>query len=117
MEGHLNQLLHLSRAIASRGLQVLYVTTSTHIKQARRRVQGWNPDHFAIRFHELHVPSFSDPQPDLESKEHAFPVHLIDPLIEASEGLREPFDRLMQNLCFFNSNRFVIVHDLLLDWV
>nr|ASU43993.1 UDP-glycosyltransferase UGT2 [Picea glauca] len=115
-QGHLNQMLHLSRAISARGLDVLYVTTSTHIQQARHRVQGWNPDHFAIRFHELPMPSFSDPQPDLENKDHAFPMNLI-PLIEALEDLREPFDRLIQNLCFSNLNRIVIVHDPLLRWV
>jgi len=115
-QGHLNQLLHLSRTLAARRLKVLFVSTSTHIQQARRRVQGWNPDHFAIRFHELPMPSFSDSQPDLENNDHAFPVHLI-PLIEASEDLREPFDRLIQNLCFSNSNRIVIVHDPLLGWV
>lgn len=114
-QGHLNQLLHLSRAIAARGLNVLYVTTPTHVQQARRRVQGWNPDHFAIRFQELPMPSMSDSQPALE-KDHAFPMHLI-PLIEASEHLREPFDRLLQNLCFSNSNRIVIVHDPILGWV
>jgi len=115
-QGHLNQLLHLSRAIAARGLDVLYVTTSTHIQQARHRVQGWNPDHFAIRFHELPALSSSDSQPALENKDHEFPVHML-PLIEASEDLREPFDRLIQNLCLYNSNRIVIVHDPLLGWV
>lgn len=114
-QGHLNKLLHLSRAIAARGLNVLYVTTPTHVQQARRRVQGWNPDHFAIRFQELPMPSMSDSQPALE-KDHAFPMHFI-PLIEASEHLREPFDRLLQDLCFSNSNRIVIVHDPILGWV
>jgi len=115
-QGHLNQMLHLSRAIAARGLDVLYVTTSTHIQQARRRAQGWNPDQFAIRFHELPMPSFSELQPDLENKDDAFPLHFT-PLFEAWEDLRETFDRLMQSLCFSNSNRIVIVHDSLLGWV
>nr|AJP06364.1 UGT73C [Pinus tabuliformis] len=117
VQGHLNQLLHLSRAIAARGLNVLFVSTSTHIHQARHRVQGWNPDNFSIRFHELPVPSFPDAQADPENTEHMFPVHLI-PVLEALEGyLREPFDRLMQNLCMSHMKGIVIVHDPLLGWV
>lgn len=111
-QGHLNHLLHLSRALAARGLNVLFVTTSAHINQARSRVRGWDPQNFPIRFHELPMPSFSEEQPDLENKEHPFPVHFI-PLFEAMEHLREPFEDLIRSL---GRNRVVIVHDPLLGW-
>lgn len=116
-QGHLNQLLHLSRAIAAQGLDVLYVTTSFYIQQVRHRVQGWNPDHFAIRFYELPMPSLPDVQPpNLQNEDHVFPQDVVF-LVEAWEDLREPFDRLIQSLCLSNSNRIVIVHDVLLGWV
>lgn len=112
-QGHLNHLPHLSRALAGRGVNVLFVTTSVHINQARHRVRGWDPHNFPIRFHELPMPSFSEEQPDLENKEHPFPVHFI-PLFEALEHhLREPFDDLIRSL---DRNRVVIVHDPLLGW-
>lgn len=49
-QGHLNHLLHLSRALAGRGVNVLFVTTSVHVNQARHRVRGWDPHNFPIRF-------------------------------------------------------------------
>eukprot|EP01018_Ginkgo_biloba_P020195 Gb_04478 [translate_table: standard] len=126
-QGHLNQLLHLSRSLAARGLSVTYVTTSTHINQVRHRVQGWDPEKLAIRFEELPMPDFTDMQPDIEST-HKFPTHLI-PLFEASENLQWPFDRLIQNLIYTYSNnnghadgrgalrRIVMAHDPLCGWV
>jgi cis-zeatin O-glucosyltransferase len=110
---HLNHLLQLSRALSERGLNVLFVTTCTHINQARHRVQGWDLHNFPIHFHEFPMPSFSDQQPDLENKEHTFPLHFI-PLFESLDDLREPFDCLIQS---FDRNRVVIVHDPLLGWV
>eukprot|EP01018_Ginkgo_biloba_P020194 Gb_07986 [translate_table: standard] len=127
-QGHLNQLLHLSRSLAARGLSVTYVTTSTHINQVRHRVQGWDPEKLAIRFEELPMPDFTDMQPDIEST-HKFPTHLI-PLFEASDQhLQWPFDRLIQNLIYTYSNnnghadgrgalrRIVMAHDPLCGWV
>eukprot|EP01018_Ginkgo_biloba_P020193 Gb_07988 [translate_table: standard] len=126
-QGHLNQLLHLSRTLATRGLSVLFVTTSTHINQVRHRVQGWDPENLDFRFEELPMPDFTDIQPDIEST-RKFPTHLI-PLFEASEHLQRPFDHLIYNLIYTGSNknghvdgrgalrRIVVVHDPLCGWV
>lgn len=71
------------------------------------------PTTFPFVFHELPMPSFSEEQPDLENKEHPFPVHFI-PRFEALEHhLKEPFDDLIRSL---DRNRVVIVHDPLLGW-
>ena len=112
-QGHLNHLLQLSMALFERGLNILFVTTCTHINQARHRVQGWDLHNFPNHFHEFPMPSFSDQQPDLENKEHTFPLHFI-PLFESLDDLKEPFDCLIQS---FDRNRVVIVHDLLLGCV
>ncbi|KAK4412930.1 Zeatin O-glucosyltransferase [Sesamum alatum] len=64
-QGHLNQLLHLSRLVSARNIPVYYVGAATHIRQARLRVQGWNPSGVAnIQFHEFPPTPFENPPPD-----------------------------------------------------
>ncbi|CAN6276558.1 unnamed protein product [Urochloa humidicola] len=43
-QGHLNQLLHISLHLASRGLPVHYAAPAEHVRQARARVHGWGDD-------------------------------------------------------------------------
>ncbi|XWS43115.1 hypothetical protein CRYUN_Cryun16bG0074400 [Craigia yunnanensis] len=50
-QGHLNQLLHLSRIILSYGIQVHYVGISTHNRQAKVQVHGWDPPCFDACWH------------------------------------------------------------------
>ncbi|CAD6262737.1 unnamed protein product [Miscanthus lutarioriparius] len=53
-QGHLNQLLHLSLLLASRGLSVHYAAPPPHVRQARARVHGWDPRALgSIEFHDL----------------------------------------------------------------
>eukprot|EP01018_Ginkgo_biloba_P020192 Gb_07987 [translate_table: standard] len=120
-QGHLNQLLHLSRSLAERRISVLFVTTSSHIHQARHRVQGWDLGRFDIRFEELPMPDFFYLDPDIESM-HKFPTHLM-PLFEACETLQQPFERLIRNISAMDGEsilpqrRIVIIHDSLMGWV
>ncbi|GLJ41408.1 hypothetical protein SUGI_0857080 [Cryptomeria japonica] len=115
-QGHLNQLLHFSRAIAQRGASVSFVATSTHIHQVRRRVQGWELHNFDIRFEEWPMPHLSDGEIDAQST-HMFPLHLI-PLFEAMENqLGSHLEQLLCTIRSQNNNRVVIVHDSVMGWI
>ncbi|KAA8518134.1 hypothetical protein F0562_015608 [Nyssa sinensis] len=88
-QGHLNQLLQFSRLVSSYNIPVHYVGTTTHNRQAKLRVHGWDPLSVAnIHFHEFPTPSFLSlpPNPDASN---SFPTHL-QPLFEASLDLRKP---------------------------
>ncbi|TVU14935.1 hypothetical protein EJB05_38432, partial [Eragrostis curvula] len=81
-QGHLNQLLHLSLQLASRGLPVHYAAPAEHVRQARARVHGWGDDALrCIHFHELAIPAYASPLPD-PAAASPFPSHLM-PMFEA----------------------------------
>ncbi|KZV38320.1 zeatin O-glucosyltransferase-like [Dorcoceras hygrometricum] len=114
-QGHLNQLLHLSCLISTQGVEVHYISTAAHCRQARRRVQG--RDHVAISnivFHEYTSLSFQSPPPDPHASVK-FPSHL-QPLFEASLLLREPVGELIRSLSA-TSRRLVIIHDSMMGSV
>ncbi|XP_073157937.1 zeatin O-glucosyltransferase-like [Henckelia pumila] len=114
-QGHLNQLLHLSCIISAQGVAVHYLSTATHSRQARRRVQGW--DQVAISnivFHEYSSLSFRCPPPDPYASIR-FPSHL-QPLFEASLHLRKPVAELLRKLSA-TSRRVVIIHDSMMGSV
>ncbi|KAF5821321.1 putative trans-zeatin O-beta-D-glucosyltransferase [Helianthus annuus] len=115
LQGHLNQLLHLSRLISDRNIPVHFVSTTTHCRQAKLRVQGWNPLAVAtIHFHELHTPNYVSPTPNPNSKTR-FPSHL-QPLCEATTQLRHPVASLLRKLST-TTHRLVIIHDSLMGSV
>ncbi|GKC35937.1 hypothetical protein Tco_1048321 [Tanacetum coccineum] len=89
-QGHLNQLLHLSRLISAYNIPIHFVCTQAHNRQARKRLHGWNPNN-VIQFHDLPDPDFTSPPPDPNATTH-FPKHL-QPL------------------------RVVVVHDTLMSYV
>ncbi|TKY53379.1 Zeatin O-glucosyltransferase [Spatholobus suberectus] len=108
-QGHLNQLLHLSRLILSHNIPVHYVGTVTHIRQATLR------DHDSIsniHFHHFEVPPFVSPPPKPKNSETKFPSHLL-PSFEASSHLREPVAALLQSLSF-EAKRVIVIHDSLM---
>ncbi|XP_073000888.1 cis-zeatin O-glucosyltransferase 1-like [Typha latifolia] len=110
-QGHLNQLLHFSLLLSSRGFPVHYATSPTHVLQAKSRLQGWNPSSLhAIHFHTLPIPPFPTPPPDHNST-IKFPSHL-QPAFEAFLHIRAPLSSLLQTLSSA-STRLVIVHDSL----
>ncbi|KAF9596002.1 hypothetical protein IFM89_006929 [Coptis chinensis] len=108
-QGHLNQLLHLTRLIASRGLPAYFIGTATHNRQAKDRVHGWDPSTISnIHFQDFQIPEYitPPPEPNLSNK---FPNHLV-PTFEASLNLREPLGVLLRALST-TYRRVVIVHD------
>nr|XP_027067788.1 zeatin O-glucosyltransferase-like [Coffea arabica] len=114
-QGHLNQLIHLSRLISSYNLPVHYVSTATHNLQAKVRVQGWDPLAISnIHFHEFPVPSYETPptNPNATTK---YPFHLIS-MFNATVKLREPIYKLLQQLSS-SARRLVVIHDSLMPYV
>nr|XP_043611261.1 zeatin O-xylosyltransferase-like [Erigeron canadensis] len=112
-QGHLNQLLHLSRLLSSYNLPVHIVGTTTHNRQAKLRVHGWNHTcNTNIHFHEFQTPEFESPSPNPNTK---FPSHLM-PSFKASSRLREPFAKLLEEISRV-ARRVVVVHDFLMSTV
>ncbi|CAL5026026.1 unnamed protein product [Urochloa decumbens] len=81
-QGHLNQLLHLSLHLASRGLPVHFAAPAEHVRQARARLDGWGGDDALrrVEFHELAISEYASPPPD-PAAASPFPSHLM-PLYE-----------------------------------
>ncbi|KAG8371988.1 hypothetical protein BUALT_Bualt12G0020000 [Buddleja alternifolia] len=115
LQGHLNQLLHLSRLISAHNVTVHYVGTATHNRQAQRRIHGWDPrSSNNIIFHEFPSLQFESPPPNPNTPIQ-FPSHL-QPLFDATSFLRHPVGRLMRNLSAAN-RRVIIIHDSLMGSV
>ncbi|KAK4392480.1 Zeatin O-xylosyltransferase [Sesamum angolense] len=108
-QGHLNQLMQLSCLVSSYGLPVSYISSATHIRQARVRVNGLNPlDVAKIHFHDIPVPAFASPPPDPNSSSK-FPEQL-QPAWDASLSLRQPFAEYLREMSE-KFKRVVVVHD------
>ncbi|XP_027070206.2 zeatin O-glucosyltransferase-like [Coffea arabica] len=115
LQGHLNQLLHLSRLISSYNIPVHYVSTATHNRQAKLRVHGWNPLSKAnIHFHEFPTANFPNPPPNPNTS-LKFPAHL-QPSFDASADLRGPISALFRALSA-RAKRVVIINDSLMGSV
>nr|GMC86081.1 zeatin O-glucosyltransferase-like [Ipomoea batatas] len=115
-QGHLNQLLQLSRLISSYNIPVHFVGTATHNRQARLRVHGWNPFSAAnIHFHEFPTANSAAaavPNPPAESR---FPAHILSSY-QAASLLRDPVGKLLRSLAG-NNSRVVVIHDSLMGSV
>ncbi|XP_062190596.1 putative cis-zeatin O-glucosyltransferase [Phragmites australis] len=109
-QGHLNQLLHLSLLLASRGLPVHFAAPEPHLREARARLHGWDAADSllaAVRFRALEIPACASPPPDPSSP---FPVH-VQPLFEAfCAGARAPLAALLAELSA-SHRRVVVLHD------
>ncbi|KAL3534381.1 hypothetical protein ACH5RR_002842 [Cinchona calisaya] len=111
-QGHLNQLLHLSRLISSYNIPVHYVCTATHVRQAKVRVHGWDPLSTSnVHFHELPLPSFPTPPPNANAPTK-LPTQLF-PAFTATLHLREPICELITKLSSA-SRRVIAIHDSLM---
>ncbi|KAL8041409.1 hypothetical protein ABFX02_10G163900 [Erythranthe guttata] len=119
LQGHLNQLLHLSRLISAADVPVHYVGTTTHNRQARRRIHGWDPlsNPNNIIFHDFSPISFESPPPDTSAPPSTtpFPSH-HQPLFDALSALRRPVSQLLRRLCAA-SRRVIVVYDSLMGSV
>lgn len=111
-QGHLNQLLHLSRLILTHNIPVHFVGSATHNRQAMVRAQGWDPNSISnIHIHDFKVPPFVSPAPNPNAKTK-FPSHLL-PSFVASTSLREPVYKLLQSLSSV-AKRVVVIYDSLM---
>ncbi|KAL3533738.1 hypothetical protein ACH5RR_007259 [Cinchona calisaya] len=114
-QGHLNQLLQLSRLISSYNIPVHYVGTATHNRQAKLRVHGWDPLSITnIHFHEIPTPNFLNPPPNPNTSVK-FPAHLQSSF-DSSTKLRRPISALLRAISD-RSKRVVIINDSLMGQV
>lgn len=114
-QGHLNQLLQLSRLISSYNVSVHYVGSVTHTQQAKIRVQGWDPLlQFNLKFHHFPTPHFLSPPPNPNASVR-FPAHL-ESSFEACLQLRQPVAALLRRLSL-TARRIIVIHDSLMGSV
>ncbi|KAK9064081.1 hypothetical protein SSX86_017953 [Deinandra increscens subsp. villosa] len=106
-QGHLNQLLHLSRLLSAYNLPIHVITTTTHHRQAQTRI----PLPPTIHFHHHPTPPFPSPPPD-PTAASKFPTHLI-PSFQSAMHLRQPFTELLSTLSR-TAKRVVVIHDYLM---
>ncbi|XP_042054378.1 zeatin O-xylosyltransferase-like [Salvia splendens] len=109
-QGHLNQLLHLSRLVAAYNIPVHYVGATTHIRQARLRLHGCDLPN--IHFIEFPIPPFTTPPPDHSLK---FPTQLV-PALTATTHLRRPFHAFVGGLSTA-FRRIIVIYDALMSYV
>ncbi|KAF3675481.1 Zeatin O-xylosyltransferase [Capsicum annuum] len=115
-QGHLNQLLHLSRLITSYKNPVHYVGATTHIRQAKFRVHDFDPlTAKNLHFHEFPMPPFENPPPN-HNASHKLPSHLM-PFLYATIHLHEPMCSLVRQLLGANHRRVIVIYDSLMTWV
>uniref|UniRef100_A0ACD5USC0 Uncharacterized protein n=1 Tax=Avena sativa TaxID=4498 RepID=A0ACD5USC0_AVESA len=109
-QGHLNQLMHLSLLVASRGLSVHYAAPAAHVRQAQSRVHGWDPKALAsIQFHDLDVSTYESPAPD-PTAASPFPSHLMPMWETFTAAARAPLAALLETLSATH-RRVVVVYD------
>ncbi|GAB2221623.1 hypothetical protein Drorol1_Dr00012808 [Drosera rotundifolia] len=118
IQGHLNQLLHLSHLIAAYGIPVHYVGSTIHNRQAKLRLHGHDHVHDLntsnIAFHDFSLPYFHSPPPDPNSS-IKFPSHLQS-LFDATTHLRHPVADLLHHLSS-RYDKIVVIHDSLMGSV
>ncbi|KAL2498643.1 putative zeatin O-glucosyltransferase-like [Abeliophyllum distichum] len=96
-QGHLNQLLHLSRLISAYNIPVHYVGSTTHNRKVKFHVHGWDPlsvENF--HFHEFQIPDFQS-LPANPNASKKFPSH-IQPAFDATSHLRRPVASILNSL-------------------
>ncbi|XP_038882359.1 zeatin O-glucosyltransferase-like [Benincasa hispida] len=112
-QGHLNQLLHLSRLISARNIPVHYIGAATHNRQAKLRIHGWDPSELAnLHFHDFIIPPIPSPPPNPKA-ETMFPAHLIPSFRTAAIHLRDPLTHLLRSLSS-QTRRIIVIHDSLM---
>ncbi|KAM0901367.1 hypothetical protein ACQ4PT_020053 [Festuca glaucescens] len=109
-QGHLNQFMHLSLLVASRGLSVHYAAPAVHVRLAQSRVHGWDPKALAaIQFHDLDVSTYESPAPD-PTAASPFPSHLMPMWETFTAAARAPLAVLLERLSVTH-RRVVVVYD------
>ncbi|KAJ1272222.1 hypothetical protein BS78_06G186200 [Paspalum vaginatum] len=111
-QGHLNQMLHLSLQLASRGLPVHYAAPAEHVRQARGRVHGWGDDALRrVEFHGLAISEYVSPPPD-PAATHPYPSHLM-PMWEAFFADAPAAVAALLRGLSASHRRVVVVYDLI----
>ncbi|PWA70107.1 UDP-glucuronosyl/UDP-glucosyltransferase [Artemisia annua] len=110
-QGHLNQLLHLSRLVATYNLPIHVLTTTIHNRQATTRIPLSTTN---ITFHHHATPHFTSPPPDPNANTK-FPTQLI-PAFESAMHLRQPFNDLISSVAP-KAKRVVVIYDYLMGKV
>ncbi|XP_022856915.1 zeatin O-glucosyltransferase-like isoform X2 [Olea europaea var. sylvestris] len=114
-QGHLNQLLHLSRLVSSYNIPVHFVGTTMHNRQAKVRVQGWDLSAITnIHFHDFPTPTFHNPPPDPNATSK-FPSQIL-PAFHASMHLREPVYAFVNKLPS-TARRIAVIYDAMMAYV
>ncbi|CAA2961219.1 zeatin O-glucosyltransferase-like [Olea europaea var. sylvestris] len=114
-QGHLNQLLHLSRHVSSYNIPVHFVGTTMHNRQAKARVQGWDLSATTnIHFHDFPTPPFHSPPPDPNAT-YKFPSQII-PAFHASMHLRVPVYAFVNELTS-TARRIAVIYDSMMAYV
>ncbi|XP_076911362.1 zeatin O-glucosyltransferase-like [Bidens hawaiensis] len=111
-QGHLNQLLHLSRLISAYNVPVHVITTTTHGRQANTRIPLSLSTN--IHFHHHTTPHFPSPPPD-PTAATKFPTQLI-PAFQSAMHLRQPFNDFLSTLSP-SVKRMVVIYDYLMGTV
>ncbi|KAK9707123.1 hypothetical protein RND81_07G173800 [Saponaria officinalis] len=119
VQGHLNQLLHLSLLISSYGVPIHYTGSPSLNRQVKHRLQGrpvGGGDNLInkIHFHDFELPRYESLPPNPNPRMH-FPVHVL-PLWEAYLHLREPVSELVRQLSV-ECRRIVVIYDSLMVYV
>lgn len=111
-QGHLNQLLHLSRLILSYNIPVHYVGAAAYNSQAKLRVHGWDLHVAAnIHFHDFETPPFLCPPSNPNASKSKFLSHLPPVFnIKASNYLQKPVSVLLRELSC-KTRRVIVIHD------
>ncbi|CAN6586391.1 unnamed protein product [Malus baccata var. baccata] len=111
-QGHLNQLLHLSRLISAYNIPVHYVGAATHNRQVKLRAHCW--DQTKLQFHDFPTPPFLSPPPNPKAT-NKFPSHL-QPSFKATAHLRQPVAKLLRELSP-KARRVIVIHDSMMTSV
>ncbi|KAK9724990.1 hypothetical protein RND81_05G113600 [Saponaria officinalis] len=111
VQGHLNQMLHLSHVISSYGISVHFASSALHNRQAKLRLHGRDPEgQTKIQFHDFELLLRSPPaNPAVGSH---YPTQL-QPIFDEAPNLCQPVSQLVQQL----SERFrrvIVIHDNLM---
>ncbi|KAL3637209.1 hypothetical protein CASFOL_019508 [Castilleja foliolosa] len=114
-QGHLNQLLHLSRRIAAHSIPVHYAASATHLRQAKLRLQGGpSSNSTLIHFQEFAITPFQNPPPNPHAPTK-FPAQIM-PSLNASLNLRSPVTHFVKHLSGI-FRRVIVIHDSLMCYV
>ncbi|PKA60179.1 Cis-zeatin O-glucosyltransferase 2 [Apostasia shenzhenica] len=109
-QGHLNPLLHLSGQISAGGIDVYYVSSAIHNRQARERIHGRDvAGADRLHFLDVPIPCFPSPAPNPNSADK-FPSHLQPSFDATADHILPQLPPLLQSLSP-SYRRIALVYD------